>query len=871
MALNRSPLRAQTTADVPLARVQAFNRFIDEASELRNVRIFMHGTFDASLNRHRGDSGTKGPRLVICLGHPDARAVTNWTFAFPNLNGKQSSTRSLRYRSDGSPRADGLGPRPAVEAITGDPKEGKAGQSYMPAEQDALAKRAALAVNGMPFFDLFDKDPMESLAAAIDAGGNREFDALAACVQRTRKCLAQAAADPSRAEALGANLYAGFRKVASGGQILAKSGKVLMDGTDPVVRAMASAFPDHMGESLQKLATLPGGPSEQELSMLDAVAVGRAGADPAAEAYQAMGLGALYDALSRANADFEANGCSAEAADLGQYLDGEAMRGLLYLSAYKCVQDHGGTHDLNAKGKADAVGVLPKAENVYYKLCMTRADGEIQRNIEDANLQPKGCAYPKLSARSAGTGSPDRMSNALSYRLFRCEAAGEDPDLASGLPAGRFYIGAHAAGEAGQVLCDIGDRKGVPLQDLMKDDGPGSPLRSMPALSEAAHAGVGAVQIARTMLKDAGGEALDVAVLEMCLYRKMRGPGGPLSRFEQGIAARESAYLEAANGYIGSDGKAVMKDGQLRLFTQMRQAVSGVPDIASGSTGFGNIFRCRFERCVGFSEHTRELFCLAEDAPSKPADAKYAAAFRKMDAERSSVQERYGIPEGSWEEHMLQASPGAAEHARDMAAFASALADASRTADERSALAYAQNDYMVLCDVYGAVSAERLRSVMDDVAQEGSHNWFGLYRPMDAVEATALRDCYGITPTTSGVEPPTVPLVQQGTPEGFAAALFPALQRYPELRDRVYGQLESASLDRSTDPGDMKYGAAMDMIRRLGDTPQYTPDQVAPAVQAAEHRASERMAALGSLLKRTYGEDGDTPDPKDAGRDVTDG
>lgn len=879
MASKNTRLRVETAADVPPARVQAFNRFIDETAGIPGVDLYLHGTFDAGMNRHRGNDGVKGPRMCLCLGMRSAAAVTTWTFAFPDLSGKSSETRSLRYRGANDPRPDGLGRRPAVEAITGDPAHKDfRWHAYMDGAPEELMRRTAEAANGMAFFDLFDKDPMESLGPAIDSGMTREYGALAACVARARKCLSQAAADPSRAEQLGANLYNGFRKVAGGGQILAKSGKVLMDGTDPVVRSMAAAFPDHMGETLEKLSAMPGGPSPEELAMLDAVAAGRKGHDPAAEAYRSMGLASLADSLRRLGDDLAEEGYSAESTDLGAYLDDDGIRGLLYLSAYKCVQDHGGASRILASGKSDSVGVLPGASNVYYKLCLTRAESEMRELAERATLPPKGCAYPKLSAAGAGAGSPDRVTAALSYRLFRQEALGEDPDLASSMPAGRIYIGAHADGETGPVLCDYGldgrDYKGVHLQDLMKRPEHRAMLERMPALREAADSGVGAVQAARDILSKASGQAksLDVAALELAMYKQMRGPGGALARFEAGISGREERFLAAANGYRGEDGMQRTGDGQLRLFTQMKDAVSGYPDIARGKTGFGGVFLRDFEGARSGALDAVKSYSRTEDALlTSPAAAKDAAAFRKADTERMAAAAAYGEPSAGWG-HMLEAaSPAAAEHARAMRSFARAFGHPGASDEERKALAYAQNDYMVLCDVYGPRDELQLQSVMSDVSQEGKAHWYGLYRPMDAVEAKALRTCYGYG--SSGANAPAaVGLELQGTDQGLAAALFPALREDPSLRPKVRDMLESASLDTLKPGAPRRYGAALDMIDRLYLAPQYTPEQVAPAVEAAEKQAAG-MAALGDLLKRTYGEEGGPHDgePAPDDRDAADG
>lgn len=881
---SRLNLRADSVAEVDPACIAAFNNFIDRVDGLQRVGVHMHAKYEAAMNNPRDlEDGTGGPRLVLSFGdRGSSDAVTNWTFLFPNLAGKGKTVSSLHYRKDGAEDVSG-GTREPVECVTSDPRKKKAGVDRLREPARDFMRRSSRMVNSMSFGALFG-DPVEGLggmASARDVADIRKRPKIAETASHRKAMLAlvqnagnairmPGAPGPGELGSLrdaAGNASATGRTGASGNEavdavasiykgmegVLDGTGYCGLDPANPLDRMMAWRVLDGRYEVVQMLRD--NGPSNGGLpaeladrvtaAMLAADAAGYA-PDRAALASKAMGLDALYNALDKADDDIWNAKGSAKSLDIGAYLDDTALQGLLYLSAYKEVQDHGGAYGKapGGNGRATAVGVLSggNAPNVYHKLCQARAEKELSdRGLVPA---PKGRAYPKTVTGGLVESETRSVTKHMSYRLFREIASGEDPEMPSGAPLGRIYIGPAEKGSLGPVLCDIepGGR-GMRLADVLSGRH-GNVLAGLPVLRSLGQDGFSDALIneARDILDKEGGMSTDILALEIRAFTTRRGEGGPLRRFETALRASEAQFLQRQRG-------GPIEAGVPTQYFYALNHSAGYPSMRYGMTDMGDGIVAEASSMVSGDAPSAAILEYANmDARSK--SGKDARSFRVMDYGRQVCIDAYGPPEGGWFGHLSGNSRFYAGHA--------ALLDACRGAGDP----WAANDALMLGNCYGIWNESEMESLSDDVLSPGQA---GLYRPTCKAEADVIRTCYGYAHgRTVGL-----PMVQpelQGTPKGFAAALAPALAAEPALRLKVVDILRAASYDEGTLARD-PYGDALQIL----EPPQKEVQEVRAAVDAAQLNAvleSGPMAEVRRINAISDKDGGDgVPGPKTPGEE----
>lgn len=565
-------------------------------------------------------------------------------------------------------------------------------------------------------------------------------------------------------------------------------------------------------------------------------------------AYRAMGLDALYDALTDVN-----NRISSDPdyiPDLAEYLDPDsgpgrrALRGLACMSAYKEARDHGGIDVMDDAGK-HIIGIdldNPRTAQVYDRLVNTRPYAELYQASLDraeqsrAGIAPFACVQSTFAGIAKETDkAPDvRVDNSMLYRFYRCIMLGEDPDMPSGAPDLELSVADHVEDlgrmSANDILIDSRDLPkgmggmpfGAAVSKAMSDpDGSyGKLFSKFPAMDYYMSLPGGSrslEQLAITKLQSSDGKDIDGLVLETSIFEKEK----------KKLCALTRNNLSA--GQMGAQFVQNFVDTHKRSPQLLRSldASIAMPDFSRGVSKFG---QCVILDLKDSGDLIYPGWARGEGGNNATRTAR---AFRKADAERTAACSLYarstGLPAGT----MPQA--GAYLSERGGTGIFNKFMDACYEIGQEDPVkaAMMQNDFIVLSDCYKIKSESGLAKLSVDVqgVYSGDAPGQSLYRPKSRAEASALGAIYD----SHGYDwkNAAVPDMLQDSPDGFLQAAWRGAEGQTHGVLPGSKKLEAFALDSDT-LDDAKY---YNLIERLNGPPKSIKMLMLERRQAGQHRS----------------------------------
>ncbi len=703
----------------------AFQQFLQKVNAMRNVNIYMTGTFRRNYNDVLQD-GKAGPRLVLSFG---GRNRTNYTFQMPELHGKNSAAKSLHLVGDRS--------RPAVEVYSG-----LSGKEFINRAADVGADglgadinyRMARMFNSMDFSGLFrDAGALESVSSDMAPG----YRAKAGII--------------SGAKQIGdGSVWRGLHNA----ELMLADGKDLpwMPGSASDPKALSGAMGwGHIMEQ-QEIA---GG----KLSDEDAIAAER---KKAGTMSKLLGLDALYDALYTIDRNMGNNGAPAPA--LTEVFDGpdgeNVMRGLANLCYFKHVVDDGDYRRTNSRGAVITYGVREEPDDprldksgIYYRGCEASDEAAMDLAAVAAADAERGkdvalFAYQKMRHNSVGDKRFDprqveRMRDYNEYRLLRCASLGEDFGKPSSMPKVTVRYTGDISGRLStdNLAAVMEDGREMPLVAFFQDkadgihpDGQHKDWFPLVSLSMRDRSGLAETMGAALSQLDPKKkpDGMDLAELEMALFtdkKKGRDRANQLMKashagqtFDQVVGKYYRDRVNYLNG--GTDGRGY------RTLNYALETATGFPDLETGCVRFG---RCQ--------QHDAGLASVEGFGRRSTVPGNSAMSFRRDDALRAEYAAQFG--DGK--------CPSAVMYDQTVSGLTGQVFAAKSSGDESGAVRASSelNDFIVLCECYGGDSLGRIREIRDDVEsayalKPGSEIPYGLlYRPADRASLDAVTAVYG--------------------------------------------------------------------------------------------------------------------------------
>lgn len=814
--------------------IDAFGRFFQDVNQnLDNVQVHIDGIFRPNTGKFHDNSkkekraeNDSGTRACIMFGN-EGRKVTTYAFHMPDLTQtKRAKARSMRFVPE-----DGNPPVMVVEAELGGDAHGVKPLADIADKVYASTSRAANSMSFGPMFNGWLSNGM------LYEGSGEE-----AAVMELASL---------RASDGGIDWAAVKKEPADGDPLKAMAAWGMVADT---LDGMANSKDSATSEAARKVL--------------------------ANTAYQSMGLSGLYKVLEKMDQKMAADpkyvpDLAAEA-DPDTPEGREALRGIMCLSAYKLIRDKGGRHAYDKNG-VEIIGVMVgdglRTDPVFERLNFARADAEHRQKTYAAldakrdGIVPVHCTQKLfLGAENEALKPADkRVDSHMKYRFFRCAMLGEDPDRESGAPALVMYPreGADPAKLGAKdvmVSCDEfaaagEDMDHVSMQDFLekgrknKNGVYGQVLSRMPAMYKACSGAGGIGTLAAAAADRLSGDPgidkdnpYDAMCLEMDLFQKTLKNKGSASMF-----LAKGPKGQNASGYAD----AFVRNYQARMGESRRLKLSlnmaiGTPDFSKGYEYFGNQCLADIdERCYrSEAPGTR-----GEKNPLRKQDnaEKAAQSFRQMDCDRHDAFEVARSILGA-EPADMRAVEAAFKQEGATGAYMQGLAKC-RDAQAKDAVKGSMmlNDFVALSECYCIEGREDIRRLTADVETAYADGplpdgYQGLYRPRDQMEDSLLRKAYE---NGKDCRLAVVPLMLQGSPEGFASAFNAAADG--ASREEAVKKLTEMARDNDTF-FDTRYGDMADALSKSEDDAEEAAEKAAEKptpTQKAMQMAADKMAARG--------------------------